>query len=229
LAIIPQTSNNGTRIDGEVDDGRYVFTTGTSGYGKASADLATGQLKVLANSIEGTSRMVTAVRTAFGDGIHLSGSTDADGIADGLYTIGMDLSVHGNRATDFTNLGSFILFGGTSLDMQYNSTSCADDRAFPNLSGGNGDIIDTVLHVSCTVPADFSFRAVLTSGYISDGFFVFGSTANLSLELPAGVSYTSDSGVLLTQSVTQPVPLPATAWLMGLGLPWLIGVARRRR
>jgi len=227
LAILPQISNNGTRVDGVVDDSRYAFTTGTSGYGKASADLATGQLKVTANSIEGTSNMVTAVRTWFGDGIHLTGPTDADGTADGFYTIDMSLSVHGNRATDFTNAQSFVLSSYADLSVGYAGmlTACENGPLFPNLSAGNADAIDTVLHVSCTVPADFNFSATLASGHINDGFFDFGSTANLSLQLPTGVSYASDSGVLLTQ----PVPLPAAGCLFGSGLMGLVGVARRKK
>ncbi len=43
--------------------------------------------------------------------------------------------------------------------------------------------------------------------------------------VPDGLSYTSESGVFLTQVV----PVPPAAWLFGSGLMGLIGIAGRKK
>src|SRR5437763_1135159 len=71
--IVNTFSNDFTRIDGILDDERFLFTTGSTAFGRASADLSTGELKVEVNSIEGTSILAAAVRPAMGDTLHLVG------------------------------------------------------------------------------------------------------------------------------------------------------------
>lgn len=51
----------------------------------------------------------------------------------------------------------------------------------------------------------------------------FGSTAQLDIVLPAGYSFTSESGVFLSA-----IPVPPALWLFGSGLLGLIGVARKK-
>lgn len=226
LTVIPVISADGNSISGTLDDQRFAFTTGSTAFLTGSANLATGQLKVQANSIEGTSHLFAALRTAMGDTVHLSGPTDADGIADGLYTITLDLHVHAIRTTDFTDPQSIIFqsFIDVTLLRDSSHVLCENPNPLlPNVSGGVGDIINETVSVQCAVPANFLFSVELASGRVSDGFFDAGSTATLSLGLPTGVTFTSDSGVLLSEVNTPggSAPEPATLALLGIGLAGL--------
>lgn len=57
----------------------------------------------------------------------------------------------------------------------------------------------------------------------------FMNTAQLTLLMPTGVSFTSASGVFLADHVTSAVPEPASAGLLLLGLLGLVGVQLRRK
>lgn len=232
LTLVPIISADGNGISGTLDDGRFAFTTGSTAFLTGSADLATGQLKVQANSIEGTSHLFAALRTAMGDTVHLSGPTDADGTADGLYTITLNLDVHAVRTTDFTDPQSIIFQSFVDVTLLRDSSHilCDNGQLLPNVSSGLGDIINKTVSVQCAVPADFLFSVELGSGRVSDGFFDAGSTATLSFGLPIGVTFTSDSGVLLSQATTPggSAPEPATLALFGIGLASL-GFSRRKR
>ena len=65
---------------------------------------------------------------------------------------------------------------------------------------------------------------VVASGADSVGTTDYSQTAAISLSLPQGVSFTSDSGVFLTQST---VPEPSAIWFAGAGLT-VLGLLRRR-
>ena len=54
----------------------------------------------------------------------------------------------------------------------------------------------------------------------------FAHTAQLSVDVPAGVTYSSQSGVFLTD--VAPVPLPAAGWLLGSALGGVGFMGRRR-
>ena len=73
---------------------------------------------------------------------------------------------------------------------------------------------------------DINLTAYLnaTGGSTTTGTLVsdFGSTAQLGVVLPAGYSFTSESGVLLSA-----IPIPPAFWLFVSGLLGLIGIARQ--
>ena len=79
---------------------------------------------------------------------------------------------------------------------------------------------------------DFEIVAFLGSTTMADGLVDVSHTAVLSLTLPEGLSFTSDSGVFLTQSpseVPSAVPEPGTVGLLSTDLVGLIGYGWRRR
>ncbi len=198
---------------------------------RGSGDLATGELHVVANSIEGTSHLGGAMRVAIGDTVHLH-MFDAFGVDAliGSVPVTAGLTVHANRATDFTNASSFIRESYGEVWVSGGGASCDNAQLFADLFGGNSDTINTTVSISCILPRDFSFAATLASGRVSDGFFDAGSTAQLYFTLPEGITFTSDSGVLLSQApgAASSVPEPTTLALFGLGLAGL-GFSRRRK
>lgn len=56
----------------------------------------------------------------------------------------------------------------------------------------------------------------------------FSNTAALALALPQGFTFTSESGVFLSQQAS-PVPEPGTWMLLGTGLIGLLGYGWRKR
>ena len=74
--------------------------------------------------------------------------------------------------------------------------------------------------------------AVLASSTRAGGLVDVSHTASLGLTLPAGLSFTSDSGVFLTQSpsgVPSAVPEPSALLLLGTGFAGLLGYGWRQR
>ena len=55
------------------------------------------------------------------------------------------------------------------------------------------------------------------------GQFDASNTAVISIDVPEGIGFTSESGVFLTS----PVPVPSTLWLLGSGIIGLIGIRRK--
>ena len=231
LSLLPVESNGGTRISGTLSDDRFRFTTGSVAFLDGSADLATGEIKIQANSVLGTTDLFAALRATISDSVHLTGSTAADGLDDGLYSVTVGWTVDGNRTTDFTNPASIIFNSliSLSLNMPVSGEICSDDILMPNLSAGDAENFSETVELNCAVPADFRFFASLASGRVNDGFFDAGSTAQLYINLPPGVTFTSGSGVLLSQVDSVPgIPEPGTSTLIGIALAAATALRRRR-
>ena len=74
---------------------------------------------------------------------------------------------------------------------------------------------------------DINVQASASVGTVGSGVADFGRTASLGLTLPAGLSYTSDSGVFLSERPST-VPEPATLGLLAAAIG-LLGAATRGR
>ncbi len=187
----------------------------------ASADLGSGQLKILADSAGITFASATA---RFSDRIYLSGPYN--GCGDGslanpfkCYAISVGLSATGTL-TGGSN-GYAELVAGGNID----GAQLRFDLASGTTS--QSGIAHTTRVLTSPQPAFLDINATLSGGsaaiYYGAGILDFSNTAALTLDLPPGVTFTSESGVFLTA-----VPVPAAVWLFGSGLLGLIGIARRR-
>ena len=202
-------------------------------YATARADLATGELHAVAYASGAphgaTGPVAAADATAlFMDSIVLNGNGDGE-----LVRMGIDL----DGLADPTGQGVFSLSAcfGVSLGAAFPDYHC---RTFDNFSGGNNYVgvpthedIDWLLREAIAFtdqPINLyaSLQVAVHDGWTGgSGVLDLGHTAHLRLELPEGTSFTSQSGVLLTQAAT-PVPEPTSAVMMLLGTGFLL--ARRR-
>ncbi len=239
-----------------VTDGGIGFTSadcyfqqpgGDSWSSSASADLASGTVSgnayTAASNVGwvgvygGIEDVVTVEGMAAGDNAYLgaylnvTGSLTGDPVDDQWFaTADLELA-----PTDFSEENY------TRVDFYYDGTTVTTDTTglYGNYSGGNYEVIinslsptayDITLYTWFTVPASDPYATVIagvgaqswpeTTGVTSD---IHGT---LSLELLDGLTFTSESGVLLTETV---VPVPPAVWLFGSGLLGLIGIARKKK
>jgi len=210
----------------------------------ASAQLATGELKA-STYVYGTSKISSDA--SIEDVINIVGLVAPTWIE---FSMSLTGSVSGDIRDDSPFAHAYLWThttypplhssgGSADIDFSYNGTSVTGDTIG---SSGNYDVvinsltknnIDITLSTSVLVTAADSniyFNALLltwawpdssTSSMTSD----FGTTAKVSMVIPDGLSYTSESGVFLTQVV----PVPPAAWLFGSGLIGLVGVARKKK
>ncbi|WKZ11573.1 MAG: hypothetical protein QY320_10825 [Gammaproteobacteria bacterium] len=127
----------------------------------------------------------------------------------------------------------FIQGRGTSAgpNAVYSNLSNAPGGRLPVLGGGYGVPISITLttNVFAAPGWTYALTADLWSVGNGDGGMVFSwfdQTASLSINTPAGVSFSSGSGMLLSQAPTA-VPIPASAWLLS-GAVGILAWLRRR-
>ncbi len=207
---------------------------------QAFADIATGTLRATVES-ESTSVLHQAgiAKAALYDALTFSGFT-------GTTVVTVNMHVHGSFSADPLagggDVNAFIISTALPVGFHLHEGS-AGDLYFPEAPTGpvttNADPItglfprsdvriDMSRSFAVTVgsPVWFMAQINLTSGGANE-VTDFGHTAELSLDLPAGVTYTSASGLFLT-GVAAPVPEPETAWLLLAGILPIAARAWRR-
>lgn len=122
-----------------------------------------------------------------------------------------------------------LFYDGATVTMNSDGSYGNFDITTNSLTAGNIDItLSTLVLVSSIDPTYSLISYISTTPWPetpgSTAIADFGSTASLSLNLPEGLSYTSDSGVFLSA-----IPVPPAVYLFGSGLIGLVGFARRKK
>lgn len=206
-----------TLVDSAAIAGSTVFGTPYSSSAYAEANLAAGTMSVAGAAHDAGFAHAAA---QFEDALTFAGPTDADGIDDGLYTVTISLTVTG--ASDVPFNGAFTLVAinwnpgtgatGPAFGQTKSLLSGTDSIEFTFLSSG-GLQIDTNT-------AGGNDGTGIYINFLSNGTANFSGT--ISIGLAPGVTFTSDSGVFLTEP-TSPVPEPSSALLVGTALVLMSG------
>ena len=214
-----------------------TFGTATA---TASADQASGQLKI---DVKADGNTAASARAGFGDVITV---IPTSGFTALTFQITAEIEITGTISGNsdgggILQLQSFV----ENITINGDVMCTADPLVCSPLSqtpAGNVDqILTATIDVLTSNPMvflqDTLFAAVncINSSclHTQSGETDFSHTAQLSLILPPGFTFTSASGVLLTNAPTEPgpttVPEPSTLPLFIAGLLGLVGIAGRRR
>lgn len=198
------------------------FPSGRSARAFGSGNLSTGEMRIFAEASTGgtggsfASAVINVVDTltfqlpagmstaTIGFGLDVHGTTS--GVAPGaLLEAGIDLQGQGFIGP--TSFSEIFAAGGNV------PPALIDTQIFGEIVVSDGASIRVVP----------SLRADLTAGTID-----FSNTAAVSLTMPGGVTFTSESGGFLSQSPAV-VPEPGTNLLLlgGLSIAWLFGLHKR--
>lgn len=144
--------------------------------------------------------------------VHVSGTELGSGLFDNIYQLTFvgvlgfqmdNFGGHPNNFSEFSDPGWGIFTNASQGGFNYSGTiNATDGEAIP-------------------------LTAALSLACVSSETCDFSHTAAISFNLPSDVSFTSDSGVFLTQTGASPVPEPAGFALMGTVLVAL-GIFRKK-
>ena len=205
---------------------------GTSASVDMHGEAATAQVGLRASSSgDGFGSSQAAAQVYFSDHWLL---TLPAGSAVGTYTIPVSLTLEGsispgsltafNRFMDYS-MSIRDLYSGLSPSTLFTAYgSFAATGTFSQTFGGSVDF--RYFGPGSALPTTAEVIISLSLPGLNEGVVDFYNTASISMQLPAGFSATTSSGVPL---VFAPVPEPATYALMLAGLGFLAWEARRRR
>jgi hypothetical protein len=223
-------------VDSCIPGGCSIGTVTSSAL--ATGDLATGSVGVYAfpSQVGGVVSEATA-SAMLKDSLtfNIAGASSST-----VTDIGVTFTVDGN--VTYANgsgaeLTDSMLFGGANIDYVYDSAG-SDPNHIVEVGGwasyditsesadsfvlsgvyaltGSSDVLTTQLLLSLQCQGDASCDV--------------SHTGAISLSLPSNVTFTSDSGVFLSQPLTTATPEPSYAGLLGLGFAGTLLVARRIR
>lgn len=184
------------------------------GYEVLSADLSAGRLATYQESNAPGDGAGGGTTVHFGDTLTFdTGNYPAD--------VTLEMRVHGSFANAGEGFGAAGLAAGPVL-----LESAHFGRVYKTFDEGDfyyGEV-DVLLSLAVRVnPGDtVAFWSFMQINHLGYGTADFANTAQMSVVVPDGVTFTSASGEFLTA-----VPIPATVWLLGSALG-LMGAIRRK-
>ena len=234
-------------VSGTLDDSRYVFINGASGFIRGSADLRTGDLELFARSVGSA---VLGAQVQMKDTISLSPGYTYTFVFDGhgLVTLDPFASPGSSFVNVFPSLTVVNAHTGigcgpmTTIGLAANGSipettstagsnfeltvTCDLDPSHSPTDGLLAGILDDPLNPK--IPLKFTAKLGDDFTSIRDATFDFGDPL-ITINGPAGFTFTSGSGVFLT--ATQPTsaaPEPGSLLLLSIALAGL-GFSRRKR
>jgi hypothetical protein len=173
------------------------------------------------------------------DGLHfaVAGAGSAT-VTDIGVTFTVDGSIsHGSQTGPYQTVGSHLGFGGATFSstasVSYGTDSFTDSAAnwvsYGYSSNTADDIVFTGIYALTGASTDLGIDESLDASCGGGVDCNFSHTGAVSLSLPAGVSFTSDSGVFLTASPVAAVPEADSLAIFSVGLLALTATYRRRR
>ena len=202
----------------------------------ASANLGFGELKVFAKS-DGPA--AAFARAHYSDLITIAPTAGFSDFFQATFTLTVDGTLTGNAdgggELQVASTVEHADVGGTAL-CSAGATVCSP---IPSVAGGSvRQTLVATIYVDPSNPIVFIQPFLFAAANDINGNFLltesgladFSDTAQLSISLPEGFTYTSNSGVLLTQVQTSEVPEPVAWPVIGPALLALVyGSWRRRR
>ena len=220
--ITGSTGGTGATATGETSIERQAAMAGLTESGlafdlfaSASANLGSGELQIFSEALGAGWSTATA---GFTDRLYFSGPFNGCGtgtLADPFtcYRIGLGMTVGGSYTGGDVITGA-IPFASLFASGGFDSLSFRFDLINGSVTqSGFMNVIGSPFTIGLVVRLnELGFNVV-------NGELDFSNTAAVTLTLPPGVTYTSESGVFLTSvGATSPVPEPSTVLLLSAGL-----------
>ena len=214
------------------------------GLARSSWYLDTGELNVISQSSPTIQRYnfvfagsVGSANVSIHETVHISGNISSP--VTGFLIADLDGNLFANALYENTFLdASAVAFFQMSVNNDpgefdnyvFQTTGCPSTLPISGQFCINTNLINTEISIPFEISdaqRDFSFNIFLGSSSFGGGTVNLSNTAALGLILPNGLTFTSDSGVFLSQLAVGQVPEPSSMLLFGSGLIGLAVFLRR--